>query len=246
MPFLFLSPSTQDFNPYVTTGNEQYWMNQLADRMEPYLFASGLNVTRNDPNGSAAQSIRASNAGTYDFHLALHSNASPEALAGRQRGVDIYYFPASEEGLRMANILVDNLKPIYPLPERVRALPTVLIGEVRRTRAPSVLAELGYHDNVEDADWLTGNLEEIAAALSEGVTEYFGLPFLTPTEPRTGIVTLSSGTLNLRSLPTTDAAVLAQLPNGATVTILGQFDEWYTVEYDGLHGFASSRYITVL
>ena len=244
MPFLFLSPSTQDFNPYVTTGNEQYWMNQLADRMEPYLFASGLNVTRNDPNGSAAQSIRASNAGTYDFHLALHSNASPEALAGRQRGVDIYYFPASEEGLRMANILVDNLKPIYPLPERV--LPTVLIGEVRRTKAPSVLAELGYHDNVEDADWLTGNLEEIAAALSEGVTEYFGLPFLTPSEPRTGIVTLSSGTLNLRSLPTTDAAVLAQLPNGATVTILGQFDEWYTVEYDGLHGFASSRYITVL
>lgn len=246
MPFLFLSPSTQDFNPYVTTGNEQYWMNQLADWMEPYLFASGLNVTRNDPNGSAAQSIRASNAGTYDFHLALHSNASPEALAGRQRGVDIYYFPASEEGLRMANILVDNLKPIYPLPERVRALPTVLIGEVRRTKAPSVLAELGYHDNVEDADWLTGNLEEIAAALSEGVTEYFGLPFLTPSEPRTGIVTLSSGTLNLRSLPTTDAAVLAQLPNGATVTILGQFDEWYTVEYDGLHGFASSRYITVL
>lgn len=246
MPFLFLSPSTQDFNPYVTTGNEQYWMNQLADRMEPYLFASGLNVTRNDPNGSAAQSIRASNAGTYDFHLALHSNASPEALAGRQRGVDIYYFPASEEGLRMANILVDNLKPIYPLPERVRALPTVLIGEVRRTKAPSVLAELGYHDNVEDADWLSGNLEEIAAALSEGVTEYFGLPFLTPSEPRTGIVTLSSGTLNLRSLPTTDAAVLAQLPNGATVTILGKFDEWYTVEYDGLHGFASSRYITVL
>ncbi len=246
MPFLFLSPSTQDFNPYVTTGNEQYWMNQLADRMEPYLFASGLNVTRNDPNGSAAQSIRASNAGTYDFHLALHSNASPEALAGRQRGVDIYYFPASEEGLRMANILVDNLKPVYPLPERVRALPTVLIGEVRRTKAPSVLAELGYHDNVEDADWLTGNLEQIAAALSEGVTEYFGLPFLTPSEPRTGIVTLSSGTLNLRSLPTTDAAVLAQLPNGATVTILGQFDEWYTVEYDGLHGFASSRYITVL
>ena len=246
MPFLFLSPSTQDFNPYVTTGNEQYWMNQLADRMEPYLFASGLNVTRNDPNGSAAQSIRASNAGSYDFHLALHSNASPEALAGRQRGVDIYYFPASEEGLRMANILVDDLKPIYPLPERVRALPTVLIGEVRRTKAPSVLAEIGYHDNVEDADWLTGNLEEIAAALSEGVTEYFGLPFLTPSEPRTGIVTLSSGTLNLRSLPTTDAAVLAQLPNGATVTILGQFDEWYTVEYDGLHGFASSRYITAL
>lgn len=246
MPFLFLSPSTQDFNPYVTTGNEQYWMNQLADRMEPYLFASGVNVTRNDPNGSAAQSIRQSNAGTYDFHLALHSNASPEALAGRQRGIDIYYFPTSEEGLRMANILVDNLKPIYPLPERVRALPTTIIGEVRRTAVPSVLAELGYHDNEEDANWLTGNLEQVAAALSEGVTEYFGLPFLTPAEPREGLVTLSSGTLNLRALPAPEAQVLAQMPNGASVTVLGEFDAWYSVSYQGLHGFAAKKYITIV
>ena len=246
MPIIYLSPSTQENNYYVTGGTEEYYMNLLADAMVPYLISNGIQYVRNTPDMTAGSSIRQANRGNYDLYLALHSNASPEALAGRQRGVDIYYFPASEEGLRMANILVDNLKPIYPLPERVRALPTVLIGEVRRTKAPSVLAELGYHDNVEDADWLTGNLEEIAAALSEGVTEYFGLPSLTPSEPRTGIVTLSSGTLNLRSLPTTDAAVLAQLPNGATVTILGQFDEWYTVEYDGLHGFASSRYITVL
>lgn len=246
MPFLFLSPSTQDFNPYITTGNEQYWMNQLADRMEPYLHASGVNVTRNDPDGSAAQSIRQSNAGSYDFHLALHSNASPEALAGRQRGIDIYYFPTSEEGLRMASILVDVLKPIYPLPERVRALPSVLIGEVRRTRAPSVLAELGYHDNPDDANWLTGNLDAVAAALSEGVTEYFGLPFLTPAPARTGIVTLSSGSLNLRALPTTEAQILTQIPNGASVRILGTFDTWYSAEYDGLYGFAASRYLTIL
>ena len=88
MPFLFLSPSTQDFNPYVTTGNEQYWMNRIADEMEPYLRASGVNFTRNNPAGSAAQSIRDSNAGQYDFHLALHSNAMPEASAGTARGVD--------------------------------------------------------------------------------------------------------------------------------------------------------------
>ncbi len=37
MPFLFLSPSTQAGNPYVTEGNERLWMNRIADRMEPYL-----------------------------------------------------------------------------------------------------------------------------------------------------------------------------------------------------------------
>ena len=93
MPFLFLSPSTQAFNPYVNEGNEQLWMNALADEMEPLLRASGINVTRNDPNGSVGASIRLSNAGNYDFHLALHSNAAPPALAGRLLGVDLYYYP---------------------------------------------------------------------------------------------------------------------------------------------------------
>ena len=162
MPFLFLSPSTQYFNPYVTTGDERYWMNALADEMMPYLHASGITVTRNDPDGSAAQSIRDSNASRQDFHLALHSNAAPQALAGQLRGVDFYYYPTSEAGLRMANILVDNMKTIYPLPDRVQARPSTIIGEVRRTRVPAVLAEIGYHDNVDDANWLSGNLDAVA------------------------------------------------------------------------------------
>ena len=244
MPFLFLSPSTQEFNPYITEGNEELWMNRLADRMEPYLHASGVNIGRNDPDAGAAGAIRLSNQGDWDFHLALHSNASPEALSGQQRGVDFYYYPASAAGLQMANILVDNIKPIYPLPERVQARPTTAIGEVRRTKAPSVLAELGYHDNVDDANWLTGNLDEIAQALSVGVTEYFGLPFLIPGEIIPATVRLHDGALNLRGLPSTDGPVLAQMQNGAQVRILAEYNDWYSIFYDGLYGFADKRYIT--
>ena len=112
MPFLFLSPSTQEFNPYVTTGNEEYWMNQVADAMEPYLQAAAINTTRNDPSLNAAAAIRASNAGTYDFHLALHSNAAPASLSGALQGTDVYYFPTSLRGLRMANLIVDNLRQV--------------------------------------------------------------------------------------------------------------------------------------
>ena len=225
MPFLFLSPSTQYFNPYVTTGDERYWMNQLADRMEPYLHASGITVTHNNPDGSAAQSIR-------------DSNAAPDALAGTLRGIDAYYYPTSEAGLRMANIMVDNLKPIYPLPDRVQARPSVLIGELRRTRAPAVLLEIGYHDNTEDANWLTGNLDAVARAVSLGVTEYFGVPFLTPGDTFEAEAAGADGYLLLRSYPQTDAAVLAQLPNGTAVTVLGEFDGWYTVQAGDLYGFA--------
>ena len=42
MAFLYLSPSTQEYNPYVNGGNEEYYMNLLADELEPYLRASGI------------------------------------------------------------------------------------------------------------------------------------------------------------------------------------------------------------
>lgn len=50
MPKVFLSPSTQEWNEYVTGGNEEQYMNLLADKMEPYLRSSGITYVRNDPD----------------------------------------------------------------------------------------------------------------------------------------------------------------------------------------------------
>lgn len=253
MPFLYLSPSTQEFNPYITSENEEYWMNRLADVMAPYLRASGVNVTRNDPNTNAATAIRESNDGDYDFHLALHSNASgaPAAgsapldayVAGKNRGIDVYYYPTSTQGLRMAELLVAELQTVYPLPDRVRALATTSIGEVRRTHAPAVLAELGYHDNEADALWIENNLDAIAAAIVRAVTEYFGLPFLTPSPVRAATVKTNGSPLNLRAYPDTSAAIYLAIPNGAQVELYGETGDWYTVGYDGMIGFAAKSYL---
>ena len=144
MPIIYLSPSTQEYNEYVNgLGNEEEWMNRLADAMEPMLFASGIQYTRNTPDMTAASSIRASNAGNYNLHLALHTNASGEDQAGQNRGIIAFYFPGSARGMRAAQFLADGLKAIYPLPNLVRTEPTTTIGEVRRVRAPAVLLELG-------------------------------------------------------------------------------------------------------
>ena len=77
MPKIFLSPSTQEWNKYVTQGNEEYYMNLIADRMEPYLRSSGIQFVRNDPDRNVAGAIKDSNSNYYDVHLALHSNAAP-------------------------------------------------------------------------------------------------------------------------------------------------------------------------
>lgn len=250
MPSIFLSPSTQEYNPYYdNSGSEEYYMNLIADAMEPYLTASGISFTRNNPNATVTQSIAQSNAGNYDFHLALHSNAAPEALAGRLRGTDFYYYTRSPRGREAATILADNFMNIYPVPSEVTLMPTTSLAEVVRTRAPSVLVEIAYHDNPEDAEWIKNNIEEIARNLSQGVAEFLGVVFVSPSEysgVRTGIVTTQGGRLNVRERPSTNANVLAQIPNGERVNVYCSSGLWYVVDYNGILGFVSSQYINLL
>jgi len=192
---------------------------------------------------TAASSIRQANKGYYDFYLALHSNASGQGEASPVRGVIAFYYPGSADGERAANIFVDNLRNIYPLPDKVRTQATTTLGEVRQPRFPAVLLELGYHDNWSDAYWIENNMDEIAQNLVLSLTEYFGLPFIYPMEPRAGTVRVSYGTLTLRSYPSTYGTVIANMPNGSAVTVYGQWQGWYVVHYGDLVGYASGDYI---
>lgn len=246
MPIIYLSPSTQEANMYVTGGSEEEWMNRLADAMIPYLDASGIQYVRNAPDMTAASSIRASNAGNFDLHLALHSNASAPSHYGQTRGIIVFYYPGSAKGKRAAEIMATNLKAIYPLPDRVRAEATTSIGEVRQPRAPSVFIELGYHDNEDDAAWIKGHLDEIARTIVLALTEYFGIPFLTPTAPRQALVDVDWGYLNIRSRPSTSAPVIARAYDGARLTILNEWQGWYLVSFDGALGYANSDFVTLL
>jgi len=231
---------------YVNGGSEEEWMNRLADAMVPYLNASGIQYVRNTPDMTAVSSIRASNAGNYDLHLALHSNASAPSNYGGTRGIIVFYYPGSSNGKRAAEIVATNLKDIYPLPDRVRAEATTSIGEVRQPRAPSVFIELGYHDNPDDATWIKSNLDAIARNIVLSLTEYFGIPFLTPVPPRQGIVDVSWGYLNIRARPNTSAPIIARAYDGARLTVINQWQGWYLVSFDGAVGYASSDFITLV
>ena len=78
---------------------------------------------------------------------------------------------------RAADIIANNLQMIYPIPENVRTVETKTLGEVRRTRAPSVLIEFAYHDNYDDAVWIRDNIDEIARNVVLSLADYFDLPF---------------------------------------------------------------------
>lgn len=243
MPSIFLSPSTQEFNPYVIGGTEEQYMNEVADAMEPYLVSNGIRFTRNDPSGTVSNSINLSNSGEYDLHLALHSNAAPPATAGTVRGTDVYYNANSARGRDAAEIIAANFKEIYPDPSRVKTVPNTSLAELTRTNAPAVLIEVAYHDNVEDANWIVNNIGAIARNLTQSLTQYFGIPFVEAQEPQTETVTTAGGVLNIRNRPNTGATILGTAPNGAPITVLGQWNDWYVVNYNGLIGYASAQYI---
>lgn len=245
MPIIYLSPSTQEFNSYVNGGTEEEWMNLLADKMVPLLDASGIRYARNTPDMTAASSIAASNAGNYDLHLALHSNAAAGNQAGKARGSIVFYYPGSADGQRAANLLADGLKTVYPNPNLVRTEATTTLGEVARVKAPAVLIELAFHDNVEDATWIKTNLDEIARVLVLALTEYFDIPFFETENRRSGVVDVEWGNLNVRARPSASAAILAQAPDGAPITILNTAGGWHLVNYNGTIGYVSSEYVTL-
>ena len=244
MPIIFLSPSTQEYNPYITGGTEELYMNRIADAMEPYLRANAIRWNRNTPDMTAASSIALAARGTYDFYLALHSNASGDGTTeGRTRGIIAFYYPTSPSGKRAAELFAENLRRIYPLPDLVTTRSTTTLGEVRRPKSPAVLIEIGYHDNTADATWVSTNVGPIARNLVEALCQYFGLPFIEATAERQGVVVTQVSPLNLRAYPAATGAVITTIPRGAQVTVTGSYQGWYTVWYGDNAGYASAAYI---
>lgn len=245
MPRIYLSPSTQEGNPYITgSGSEERSMNLLADALEPYLYANAIAFVRNTPDMTAASSIaQANRLGGFDLYLALHSNAAPEANSGNVRGVIVFYYPTSTEGQRAAELFAANLRQVYPLPDLVRTEATTALGEVRQPRFPANLLELGYHDNYADAAWVENSMDAIARALARALTEYFGLPFIEPQTAVQGVVATNGSPLRLRAYPSAAGQTLARMPNGASVTVYGAWQGWNTVGYQGQLGYAAEAYI---
>lgn len=181
MPSVFLSPSTQEFNRFINGGNEEYYMNRIADAMIPYLRASGIEFTRSNPGESVEKVIERSNEFPHDLHLALHSRGTPIDAPTTQRGINVYHYYFSPiNGEKAAHIIAENLKTIYPLPDLVSVIPNLNSTELRYTNAPAVLAELGYDDNLQDALWIEYNIPAIGRNLALSVAQFLNVPFIEP------------------------------------------------------------------
>lgn len=243
MPSVFLSPSTQEYNPYIDGGNEEYYMNIITDALIPYLEASGIEYERNDPSKTFANSVRLSNAGNFDLHLALHSNAAPPQNSGKFTGSQVYYYTDSVQGKKAADIFANNLKEIYYNPQNVKTVPTKTLGELNRTKSPAILIELAYHDNPDDAEWIRDNIGTIAQNLAVSISDFLGIAENSPSPMQTATVRTQSSNLNLRAEPSQNSRIIARIPNGSKIQILGNDGKWYLTLWNGSQGYVSGDYL---
>ena len=247
MPSIYLSPSTQEYNTTVLGNSEEYYMNLIADAMEPYLRANTIRFTRNTPEMTAASSIAQAARGSYDFYLALHSNASGDGSSvGRQRGIIAFYYPTSTNGRRAADIFVKNLKEIYPLPDRIKILPLGTFIELNKTNMPAILFELAYHDNLLDASWLSRNINEIARNLAISVADYFGVEFVDVRYFGQAVISTDGGAVNVREKPDINSPIVAALPDGTVVKVFERVNDWFLIEDGSTAGFVNAEFIRQL
>ncbi|MFR4758089.1 MAG: SH3 domain-containing protein [Evtepia gabavorous] len=171
------------------------------------------------------------------------TNASGETR--RPKPGIIAFMAGSARGMRAAQFLADGLKAIYPLPNLVRTEPTTTIGEVRRVRAPAVLLELGFHDNPDDAQWIVTHIDAMAESIVLSLAEYFGIPSSLTAIPLPGEVRAELGALDVYSRPDFDTPPIAQLYDGAQVTVINEYYGWYLIQFGDQVGYVAADFVAV-
>lgn len=182
MPEVYLSPSPRHFNRgYGTFGTEEERMNLIADVVELELVRNGLTTARNNPAYDLPTVVSDANAQNSDIYVAIRSVNCDAGV----RGSRIYYYRPGSNSQRLAEDIYARLSRITPTEDRgVETGQNVYGGlgfyELRRTRMPAVIVEVGCHNNPLDADFIVRNVYEIGVAIAQGILDYFGLPYTTP------------------------------------------------------------------
>ena len=184
MAEVYLSPSVRHFNRgYGTYGTEEERMNLIADVVELELTRNGLTTARNNPAYDLTAVVADANAKGADVYVAIRS--VPCETGGR--GARVYYYRPGTNGQRLAEDIYTQLAAVTPVVDRGTEDGGMAFGglgyyELRRTRPPAVIVEVGCHSNPQDADFIIGNIYEIGVAIARGILNYFGIPYTPDTE----------------------------------------------------------------
>jgi len=117
---------------------------------------------------SLGQRCEMANNSKADLFLSVHCNASEDENA---RGIEVFHFPASPSGKKLAQAVYQEL---LKLGRQSRGVKEANYFVLKHTRMPACLVECGFITNAEEAGWLKNHIPEIAEALARGIKKFVG------------------------------------------------------------------------
>ena len=179
--YIYLSPSNQTDNEGVkragyTTEGEM--MNKVADVVYKRLQDHGYKVYRNRIDMTLKEMFEESNKIGVNLHLAIHSNAYRGDEQDEVWGTETWVYDENSPMLDFAYRLQDAIMEIYPYRYGDRGVKFSSeqfdIAEVNPAKvANSVLIELAFHDNYDDAKWISENISLIGNQIADTIINYF-------------------------------------------------------------------------
>ena len=175
---IYINASNQYQNMYAYANtNEKAQMEKLAAFLKEELSKYNCEVMVATKNYIRDKAIEAAGWGA-DFAIALHSNAATGSATGT-RG---YYNANYAVSKNIAQRLCDEIDLINPYDNGnskiVNDYSYMDIWEFGSRKIPSILAEVAFHDNPNEAKWIVENIPAIAKAIANCFIKEFNLTLL--------------------------------------------------------------------
>lgn len=138
-----------------------------------------LLVADGDTDVSLADRVASANTAKADLYISVHANAMTGTWQ-EASGVETFHYPNSTKSEKLAEILHKHITGGTPLKDR--GVKTANFYVLRETKMPAVLMELGFMDNLIDAQILLSRTYryESAREIANGIDEYYGAAKSTP------------------------------------------------------------------
>jgi N-acetylmuramoyl-L-alanine amidase len=164
---IYLSASQQPWNIYADgIFNEEEVTHAYINLLKPDLEAKGHIVRVSDPKKTMNDNIAEANAWGADIYISHHTNA----FRGKNDGTLGLCYP-SEASRMLTRFLYGEIAPITKASdEGIREVKN--LAELSKTKMPSSLMEIVYHDNIADMKDFILNMGKVVAAEVRAIEQY--------------------------------------------------------------------------
>lgn len=142
----------------------------LAEQLEEEGHEIWLTRTGDLQTDDLAFRAELANANKADVFISIHANSAASPAA---QGTEVYHYPGSSQGKRLATLLQACL--VAGLGTADRGVKEANFQVLRQTDCPAVLVEVAFISHAAERRLLNGYAGQIAAAaaMAEALAEYF-------------------------------------------------------------------------